>query len=141
MSATYNGLTFKTSLEAQWAAFFDLAGWSWWANPQSIEGWQPDFKIQFPCSHSECGGAHTLYVSVLPISSIETNNKHPALNYRHTVTDRSGKCIADAGALFGDNPNVSEWQMSHGSGGGIENIENWVENSNALWAKAKLGIE
>ncbi|WP_274875111.1 hypothetical protein [Sinorhizobium meliloti] len=28
MTALYDGLQFKTPLEAQWAAFFDLAGWN-----------------------------------------------------------------------------------------------------------------
>jgi hypothetical protein len=33
MPAIYNGLMFKTELEATWAAFFDLAGWKWEVNP------------------------------------------------------------------------------------------------------------
>jgi hypothetical protein len=63
MSANYNGLRFSTSLLAQWAAFFDLAGWSWWSNPQAIDSWQPDFKVEFPCVHPECGGSPKLEIT------------------------------------------------------------------------------
>ncbi|MCI5208485.1 MAG: hypothetical protein D3910_06760 [Candidatus Electrothrix sp. ATG2] len=141
MSSNYNGLTFKTSLEAQWAAFFDLAGWSWWVNPQSIDQWQPDFKVQFPCGHSECSGMHTLLVSVLPISSIEGFKKHPSQRFSYTVKGENGNHVADAGALFGDKPSVSIWEMSHGAGGGIEEVTNWVSNAEHLWDQAKLSVE
>lgn len=33
MTAVYDGLQFRTPLQAQWAAFFDLAEWEWRANP------------------------------------------------------------------------------------------------------------
>lgn len=141
MSVNYNGLHFNTSLLAQWAAFFDLAGWSWWSNPQAIDSWQPDFKVEFPCGHSECGGSHTIYVTVSPIDRIDDSRNHPALKYMYTVEDENGRHIADAGALFGENPGVSEWQMSHGSGGGIESIDGWVPNSMSLWAQAGSIIE
>jgi hypothetical protein len=57
------------------------------------------------------------------------------------VKNKDGELIADAGALFGENPGVTEWQMSHGSGGGIENIDGWVPNSLSLWAKAGSMVE
>ena len=47
MSSYYKGLEFRTHLEAKWAAFFDLAGWSWWVNPIAIGDWRPDFKVTF----------------------------------------------------------------------------------------------
>ena len=44
---------------------------------------------------------------------------------------------ADASAAFGINPDVTYWQMSHGAGGGEENIRNWTRTSaHELWKTA-----
>lgn len=41
----YRGVTFRSRLEATWAAFFDLAGWRWEYEPVDAEGWVPDFFL------------------------------------------------------------------------------------------------
>ncbi|MCJ9720124.1 hypothetical protein MOV66_02550 [Agrobacterium sp. SHOUNA12C] len=140
MPAIYDGLQFKTALEAQWAAFFDLAGWTWKVNPVPVGDWSPDFRVTFPCGHSECGDAHTLLVTVLPVSDIAAFSDHPCLSSLYGM-DREGKWIgADAGAAFGTSPAVTTWQMSHGAGGGIDDVYNWVDNADALWAKANSAV-
>lgn len=60
----YNGVEFRSRLEARWAAFFDILGWEWRYEPVDLEGWTPDFWLAIPCGHSEmlrapptpCGG-------------------------------------------------------------------------------------
>ncbi|NSZ73230.1 hypothetical protein G6L74_05620 [Agrobacterium tumefaciens] len=42
----YNSVQFRSRLEARWAAFFDLAGWTWDYEPFDLEGWTPDFLIK-----------------------------------------------------------------------------------------------
>lgn len=41
----YNGIVFRSRLEATWAAFFDLTGWKWKYEPHDLEHWMPDFEI------------------------------------------------------------------------------------------------
>lgn len=41
----YNGLQFRSRLEATWAAFFDLMGWKWEYEPCDFPGWIPDFLL------------------------------------------------------------------------------------------------
>jgi hypothetical protein len=41
----YNGILFRSRLEATWAAFFDLCGWEWIYEPFDLCGWVPDFEI------------------------------------------------------------------------------------------------
>jgi hypothetical protein len=41
----YAGTNFRSRLEARWAAFFDLAKWSWEYEPVDDEGWVPDFIL------------------------------------------------------------------------------------------------
>lgn len=41
----YNGIYFRSQLEARWAAFFDQLRWSWLYEPIELSGWLPDFEI------------------------------------------------------------------------------------------------
>ncbi|WP_338925033.1 hypothetical protein V0M98_39140 (plasmid) [Pseudomonas silesiensis] len=137
MSLSYNGLEFETELLAQWAAFFDLAGWDWDRGIVAVENWKPDYKVCFPCGHSECSGSHTLFVSVLPVENIDEVEGHPALEHIYEIKDESGCWLANAGALFGNTPDVTRWEMAHGSGGGVDTVKIWVEDANQLWIKAR----
>nr|WDE72531.1 hypothetical protein [Cupriavidus gilardii] len=136
MASYYKGMEFRTKLLAHWAAFFDLAGWTWHANPAPVGDWLPDFLVSFPCPHSECSGQHSLLVSVLSTADIESNTGHPALQHRYRVVEDACASRADAGALFGVNPTVSRWQMAHGAGGGIDDVVSWVSDSANLWSYA-----
>jgi hypothetical protein len=44
----YNGVQFRSRLEARWAAFFDLVGWRWEYEPLDLDGYIPDFVL---CDH------------------------------------------------------------------------------------------
>lgn len=41
----YNGVQFRSRLEARWAAFFDLCHWKWEYEPIDLNGWIPDFRV------------------------------------------------------------------------------------------------
>jgi hypothetical protein len=41
----YNGVQFRSRLEARWAAFFDLCKWKWEYEPIDLNGWIPDFRV------------------------------------------------------------------------------------------------
>lgn len=43
----YNGVQFRSRLEAKWAAFFDLVEWDWKYEPLDLMGYIPDFVISF----------------------------------------------------------------------------------------------
>lgn len=43
----YNGIQFRSRLEATWAAFFDRCGFAWEYEPIDIRGWIPDFALKF----------------------------------------------------------------------------------------------
>ena len=55
----YAGSLFRSRLEARWAAFFDLAGWSWQYEAMDLSGWIPDFVL--------IGARNTVLVEVKPI--------------------------------------------------------------------------
>lgn len=138
MSAIYKGLQFKTSLEARWAAFFDLAGWEWHVNPAPVGDWLPDFKVSFPCSHSECD-FHTLLIAVLPLSTIDSFGNHPSLEHQFFIQDDLKKIHVGvgAGAVFGASPAVTRWEFAHGSGGGQYEVTFFVDDAHDLWSQAK----
>jgi hypothetical protein len=132
----YKGTTFRSRLEARWAAFFDLAGWTWQYEPIDLVGWSPDFLVSFPCGHSECYGRHSLLIDVKPFLSIEEFEGHPCMDYAYGfyLCDPDAPGIpADASGAFGLNPDVTHWEMAHGAGGGDENLLQWVRNAWDLW--------
>lgn len=43
----YNGVRFRSRLEARWAAMFDLFDWQWEYEPLDLEGYIPDFLLKF----------------------------------------------------------------------------------------------
>jgi len=136
----YSGVKFRSRLEARWAAFFDLAKWEWKYEPIDLPGWTPDFWVKWSCGHSECNGHHTLLVEVKPYSDIREFDNHPCMRYLEGI-DQEAKQLTyaireDSSAGFGIDPSVTYWSMSHGSGGGDEEITRWVENWKELWADA-----
>lgn len=48
IETTYRGVTFRSRLEAKWAAFFDLLGWPWQYEPLDLKGYIPDFILTLP---------------------------------------------------------------------------------------------
>lgn len=42
---TYRSANFRSRLEARWAVFFDLVGWTWTYEPLDLAGYIPDFLI------------------------------------------------------------------------------------------------
>ena len=127
----YKGVLFRSRLEARWAAFFDLAGWKWQYEPFDLQGWTPDFRVEFPCGHSECNGSHSLLVEVKPYLRIQQFDGHECRKH-----DFGHEIPADAGAAFGNDTNVTEWQMCHGAGGGVFDISFWIPEHEELWKQA-----
>jgi hypothetical protein len=142
----YQGTLFRSRLEAQYAAFFDLAEWSWEYEPIDLEGWVPDFRVIFPCDRSECQSpgdgipAHALLVSVKPFFTLDEfrqdQQSAKLAMYSYGRDDYGHSIPADAAAWFGANPSVSSWEMCHGAGGGMYDIPYWGDNWNALWNEA-----
>lgn len=70
---TYKGVKFKSKLEAQWAAFFDLCDCFWEYEPNTASGafdqWRPDFKLRLTYQWIESKQAHfylDFYMEVKP---------------------------------------------------------------------------
>ena len=65
---TYNGINFRSKLEARWYIFMKKLGWNIEYEPEveNVYGYQPDFVI-FP--ESNCYAQTKLFVEVKPISN------------------------------------------------------------------------
>lgn len=140
MTATYDDQIFGTPLLARWAAFFDLAGWRWSTSIAPVGNWKPDFRVSFDCGHSECGGSHTILVTVLSVDDMSGVQGHPALSHAYGIVV-GGQSVADAGALFGSSPAATLWEMGHGAGGGAESVTTWVDEAAILWRKAEHQVQ
>jgi len=58
----YQGVRFRSRLEAKWAAFFDAIRWPWMYEPYDCDGYIPDFVLPFE--------ADGLLVEVKPAHSL-----------------------------------------------------------------------
>lgn len=134
----YSNTDFRSRLEARWAAFADLAGWQWRYEPIELVGWIPDFWFSFPCTHSECCGEtrqeriqffHELYAEVKPYRTIAEFDGH--------AVTKVPRYSLPSPAMFGWHPDVTEWEMVHGAGGGIYCAADWVSGDvDTLWNEA-----
>lgn len=62
MPTTYSGVNFRSRLEAKWAAFFDIVGWTWEYEPATeFRGWIPDFRL--------LGAERDVFCEVKPVES------------------------------------------------------------------------
>jgi hypothetical protein len=84
---TYNGVNFRSRLEARWAAFFDLCGWKWQYEPCEFKGWIPDFAIR---------GYKKLYVEVKPYSTEK--------DWKEVVLDLEDLDLENEVLLLGTDP-------------------------------------
>ncbi len=114
-------------LKLKWARFFTLAGWDWKLAPRHSSF---DFRVTFPCVHSECDGSHSLLVRICEKTLEALAAKQMDLwdiDFIYSVPSP---------ALFGDGPENTFWQMSHGAGGGVESVGTWVPDARELWERA-----
>lgn len=58
----YNGIQFRSRLEAKWACFFDLLNFSWEYEPIDLNGWIPDFILKI---------SDPLFVEVKPVKTLD----------------------------------------------------------------------
>ena len=135
----YKDVTFRSRLEATWAAFFDLAGIKWQYEPIDLEGWVPDFVLWL---------SSPVYVEVKPAPMEAMWPKGPVvLNGQFDGFDKAKKHWKDAWVLcVGIQPNEDAdyfglgMLMDHGHG-----EQSWFDMLDQLrvqgaankWAAAK----
>ena len=110
---TYSAVRFRSRLEARWAAFFDLIAWAWAYEPVDFEDWTPDFRVAFPCGHSECPPRHQFWAEVKPYLSLAEFDGHPAT--KDMYGDQYG---LNGVMLLGLDPSIARVEFTHGAGGG-----------------------
>ena len=141
----YNGVQYRSRLEARWAAFFDLIGWQHEYEPIDLPGWSPDFRVVFPCGHSECDGSHSLLVEVKPYFYLKQFRGHPSSQYFGCgLGEDWTPDLCCSAAQFGANPEVTYWAMGHGAGGGDEEITRWIPGGcsySRLWSQAGNAVQ
>lgn len=77
----YNGVRFRSRLEAKWAAFFDRCEWRWDYEPSDYEGYIPDFCLFFRVP---------VLVEVKPLQWDESESDEAILDEVRSKVVRSG---------------------------------------------------
>lgn len=96
----YNGIQFRSRLEAKWAVFFDLCGWQWQYEPFDMPGWIPDFILR---------GHYNVLIEVKPYSGANLNTWRNAIEKAETAWKKCHKEVdADSLLLLGDGPFLND---------------------------------
>ena len=99
----YNGVNFRSRLEAKWAAMFDLVGWRWTYEPRDFNGWIPDFVVH---------AWREIYVEVKPVNDFP---KEVAAKMERSGCDARMMIVGDCVPLFG-NTSLFGWYCVPDSG-------------------------
>lgn len=152
----YAGTTFRSRLEARWAAFFDLVGWPYTYEPFDVDDWTPDFLVHGttgflvevgPCmtladykakslKPSRFKPMPTLVLGVAPIAADGTWSKEVAGWIVNEFPD-SGS----AGPAFWDCCEIGELTVygddrTRPCDHGWTARKSWISNLPTLWAQA-----
>lgn len=99
----YNGINFRSRLEAKWAAMFDLVGWRWTYEPRDYCGWIPDFAIHV---------WRDIYVEVKPVSDFPAE---VAAKMEQSGCQERMMIVGDRVPMFRDTP-LFGWYCTPDSG-------------------------
>jgi|TARA_R100000152_G_C6774785_1_gene202773 hypothetical protein len=136
---TYNNTAFRSRLEARWAAFFDAAGWRWEYEPVDLNGWSPDFRLEWDCELRKCGKTHSLLAEVKPYFELDRFNGHQCMEYAY---GRNGIPACSSAAL-GSSPRVSWFEFVHenSDSAGMYDIPSHVPDADAKWKLAGNAVQ
>jgi hypothetical protein len=127
IATKFDGVQFRSRLEAKWAAFFNLMGWKWEYEPFDLEGWIPDFLLLkgdlFPWSN--------ILVEIKPYTCLDDFKKNGVMNkikkaIKGTDYEKSnilllGSTIIESGMII-DNGFEGNGEMNE-EGHGIETVD------------------
>jgi len=119
----YNGVQFRSRLEARWAAYFDLCGLKWDYEPVDFRGWSPDFSIETPFGK--------LFVEVKPCD----DSDHPAFDKALA----HGKQVQVL--LLGLDPTVGTVAIPHGQSHSADELaEFFLSRNNEQLSRAARAL-
>jgi hypothetical protein len=130
----FDGVQYRSRLEARWAAFFTLLKWEFQYEPFDLPDWVPDFRVVV--SHPDFG-TYKVLAEVKPYYIWEGFNGHALWNYIYAFSDKSAPGV-DTTAGFGISPEVAFISYtSSESGGGVDALEVFLpDNWESLWKQA-----
>ena len=107
----YAALQFRSRLEAKWARFFDLCGWTWSYEPYDLAGWIPDFAL---------GDKLQTLVEVKPVMSVLEIQPETLTKIENAVSEGSRVIVLGAdpttwldGSIEDGAPSIG-WAIDNG---------------------------
>lgn len=126
----FDGIQFRSRLEAKWAAFFSLAGWQWLYEPLDLGEWSPDFLLIVPDPNEE-DREHRLFVEVKPCL-----DRVQCKAYHHERFDSKLVRKDPVPAVFGVEPRATYWERFRGRKKRAYSIDECSKDAEDLWKAA-----
>jgi hypothetical protein len=100
----YSGITFRSRLEATWAAFFDIVEWAWEYEPDGFDGYIPDFILH--------GSKNDVFVEVKPSSLYHSTRAQIVSKARRAIGYKPDLLILCDSFEKGEDPDtIVLWYM------------------------------
>lgn len=116
----YGGIQFRSRLEARWAAFFDILGWTWDYEPIDCDGWIPDFVL------------HTSPRTLVEVKPVWDFDSDVAAKMERGAGVRPEELL-----LIGNGPLRHEGETVNGAPSlGWLGDKDWVSETGAQWNRA-----
>lgn len=120
----YNGVQYRSRLEARWAAFFDLLGWKYQYEPFELPGWIPDFLLL---------GAWPTLVEVKPVLEFPEDI---ALEIEDACLPDHELLIVGCTIPIGERPSLNNFWIDRGPFGWLGEE---MEEGSVCWGDACFG--
>jgi len=132
----YEGIQFRSRLEARWAKFFDLCGWAWEYEPFDMHGWIPDFVLR---------GTNSVLVEVKPFNPSNLEAFSEAIKKAETAWSKCWREFdVDHLLLLGSSPNFGRGELDDDSLGWLsESIFDYGDPTKqfSIWiCRAPIGV-
>lgn len=99
IETTYKGYKFRSRLEAKWACMFDALGWKWEYEPVDLNGYIPDFYVDF--------GRQQYFVEIKP--AMNRDELRPALTKAEAAIRQRDEDVLVLGGSMGSVDDHGRW--------------------------------
>lgn len=101
IETTYRGYKFRSRLEAKWACVFDQIKWKWEYEPVDLDGYIPDFYVDF--------GRDQFFIEIKP--SMKAEDLDSAYEKAERAIQHQARILVLGGSIGSPSSDQQRWEL------------------------------